>query len=100
MSFLQTGFARDDLHRCLQVLCPAGNVGIAARAARLAVIFMVHRPDVETPAGKYVHHRIFAVPGRIEIENAPCDGRAMNKKQHWTRGFAGSWSPKPLAEHE
>ena len=55
MRFLLPGFAHDDLHRSLQVLRAAGNVGIAVCAARLAVIFVVHCPDIETPAREYVH---------------------------------------------
>lgn len=55
MRFLLPGFAHDDLHRSLQVLRAAGNVGIAVCAARLAVIFVVHCPDIETPPREYVH---------------------------------------------
>ena len=69
MEFLPAGFAGNDLNRRLQILDTAGNVGIAGGAPRLAVILMIHGPAVEPIAGEFVHRRILAMPGHVEVEH-------------------------------
>ena len=68
MVFLLAGFAGDDLDRRLQILDPAGDVGIAGGAPRLAVILVIHGPAVEAGAGEGIQDRIVAMAGHIEIE--------------------------------
>ena len=68
MEFLPAGFAGNDFNPRLQILDPAGDVGIAGGTPRLAVIFVIHGPAVEAIAGEFIHERIFAMAGHIEVE--------------------------------
>src|SRR5262249_60539695 len=61
----------------LQILDPAGNIRIAARASGLAIILMVHGPAIETIAGKLVHDGVFALAGHAEVEHPRVDGWTM-----------------------
>ena len=69
MVFLPAGFTGDDFNRRLQILDTAGNVGIAGGAPRLAVILVIHGPAIEPIAGEFIHHRILAMPGHVEVEH-------------------------------
>src|ERR1700736_4219750 len=99
MEFLPTGLAGDDISRGLQVLDPAGNVGIARGPSRLAVIFMIHSPAIKTMACEFIHDRILAVPRHVEIEAPGGHRRAMDEEQHGTLRLAGFRGAKPFAKH-
>ena len=47
--------------RGFEVFDAAGDVGIVAGAARMAVAVVVHGPDVVAVAGEHVHERVFAL---------------------------------------
>ena len=68
MEFLPAGFAGNDFNPCLQILDAAGDVRIAGGAPRPAIIFVIHGPAVEAIAGEFIHERIFAMAGHIEVE--------------------------------
>ncbi len=73
MEFLPAGFAGNDFNRRLQILDAAGDVGIAGSTPGLAVIFVIHGPAVEAIAGEFIHHRIFAMAGHVEVERPRAD---------------------------
>jgi hypothetical protein len=97
MKFLPAGFPGDDFSRDLQILDPAGDVGVTRGAPGLAVILMVHGPAVEAVAGEFVHDGIFAKAGHVQIEHPRGHRRAMDEKQDRPRGLAGPGRAKPLA---
>ena len=99
MVFLPPGFAGHDLDRDFQILDAAGDVGIARGPPRLAVILVVHGPAVEPIAGEFIHDRIFAMAGHVEIEHPRGDRRAVDEEQHRPRRLAGLRRADPLAEH-
>src|SRR5262249_32717376 len=94
-----SGFARNHLYRGFQILGAARDIGIAAGASRFPVIFMVHSPDIEAPAREHIHHRIFAMAWRIEVENPPRLRGAVHKEKNRPRRFARFWRAEPLTEY-
>jgi hypothetical protein len=99
MEFLRSGLADDDIGGNLQILDPAGNVGIARGASRLAVILVIHGPAVEPVASEFIHDRIFAMPGHGEIESPGAHRGAVNEEQHRPRRLTGLGRAEPLAKH-
>src|SRR6185437_16459257 len=64
-------------------------VGVARGARRTAVIFVVHRPDVEAERGEFIHQRIIAPPGHGEVEaRLAAIGRAVDEEEDGTRVVA------------
>src|SRR6266403_5287499 len=99
MEVRPAGFAGNDFTPRLQILAAAGDVGIAGGTPRFAVIFVIHGPAVEAIAGEFIHDRIFAMAGHIEVEYPRADGGAVNEEQHGTGRLAGLRRAEALAIH-
>jgi hypothetical protein len=99
MEFLPAGFTGDDLGCRLEILDATGDVGISGSPPRLAVIFMVHGPAVESMAGEFIHHGIFAVTGHVEVKRPRTDRGAVDEEQHRPRWLAGLRCAETLAIH-
>src|SRR5260370_9301272 len=99
MEFLPAGFAGDNFNRRLQILDAAGDVGIAGGTPRLAVIFVIHGPAVEAIAGEFIHDRIFAMAGNIEVEYPRAAEGAVNAEQPSPGRLAAFARATPVPRH-
>ena len=61
------GLVRDDRARGPEILDAALDVGIAGGARGLAIALVVHGPHVVAQAREVIHHRVFALAGRLQI---------------------------------
>src|SRR5262249_7419113 len=75
--------------RGFEVLHAAGDVGIVARTAGIAIAVVVHGPHVVAVARKYVHERVFALARHREVVGRPCGVRgAVHQEQKRKRRLA------------
>src|SRR3569832_2322223 len=99
MILLPTGLAGNDLNGCFQVFGTALDVGIARRTPGLAVVLVIHGPDVETVTGECVQRRIFALARHVEIVAAGCHRRTMHEEYDRLRRLARLRRTDALAEY-
>jgi hypothetical protein len=78
---------------------PLAISALPRRAARLAVILVVHGPAVEPVAGEFVHHGIFAFAGHGEIEHPRRHRRAVHEEHDGPGRLARLRRADALAVH-
>ena len=78
---LLAGFSNHQVHGQFQVYNAACDVGIAGRAVRVAVAFVVHGPDFVAPANEVVHHGVVVSTFDLQVKHG-FGGirRAVNQK--------------------
>src|SRR2546430_17010111 len=99
MEFRAAGLRGKDSPPALQPPGPAGMLAMAGGPPRLAIIFVIHGPAVKARASEFIHERIFAMAGHIEVEYPRADRGAANEEQHGPGRLAGVRRAEALAIH-